>query len=55
MKKKSWGRFTVVFIVDMVDVFVRGRKYPGIKFNSKVVVKDNHLTLIYFTCGNNLT
>ena len=33
---------------------VRVSKYPGIKLNSKVVIFDNHLTLIYFTCGKTI-
>ena len=33
---------------------VRVSKYPGIKLNSKVVIFDNHLTVIYFTCGKTI-
>ena len=33
---------------------VRVSKYPRIKLNSKVVIFDNHLTLIYFTCGKTI-
>ena len=36
------------------DARVRVSKYPGIKLNSKVVIEDNHLTLIYFTCGKTI-
>ena len=38
----------------LVKVDVRVSKYPGIKLNSKVVIEDNHLTLIYFTCGKTI-
>ena len=37
-----------------LDGCVRVSKYPGIKLNSKVVIFDNHLTLIYFTCGKTI-
>ena len=35
-------------------VAVRVSEYPGIRLNSKVVIFDNHLTLIYFTCGKTI-
>ena len=43
-----------MMMTEELEEVVRVSKYPGIKLNSKVVIFDNHLTLIYFTCGKTI-